>query len=154
MNKDPTALTANELLAVLDERAKIDKNDARPLIFSGEILTQLGRPDLALPKFQAALARDPKAATAFIGLGRAQVVLNQGRVNKDALVAFQQARALSPDDPIPWLYLALGASQAEAYAEAAKLWPEALKRLSSDDPRRQMANQMLAEARAKTAQRR
>jgi cytochrome c-type biogenesis protein CcmH/NrfG len=67
---------------------------------------------------------------------------------------FQRARALAPEDPIPWLYLALGASQEEAYAEAATLWPEALKRLPSEDPRRQMATQMLAEARAKTAQRR
>jgi cytochrome c-type biogenesis protein CcmH len=154
MNKDPSALTANELLAVLDERARTDKDDARPLIFSGEILTQLGRPDIAISKFHAALARDPKAVGALVGLGRAQVVLDQGKVTDQAQKAFKQARALTPDDPIPWLYLALGASQEEAYAEAVTLWPEALKRLPSGDPRRQMAGQMLAEARAKTAQRR
>jgi cytochrome c-type biogenesis protein CcmH len=154
MNKNPTEMTANELLAVLDERARIDKDDARPLIFSGEILTQLGRPELAIGKFQAALAREPNAAGALIGIGRARVVMDQGQVSDAALKIFQQARVLTPDDPIPWLYLALGASQAEAFADAAALWPEVLKRLPADDPRRPMGQQMLAEARAKTAQRR
>ncbi|MEJ0023170.1 MAG: hypothetical protein WDN76_06810 [Alphaproteobacteria bacterium] len=133
---------------------RTDKDDARPLIFSGEILTQLGRPDMALAKFGAALAREPNSAGAFIGLGRAHVVIDQGKVTDDAVKAFQQARTLAPDDPIPWFYLALGASQTEAYAEAATLWPEVLKRLPTDDPRRKMADQMLDEARTKSAQRR
>ena len=72
----------------------------------------------------------------------------------EALGAFQRAQALTPDDPVPWLYQALGADQDQRYAESAVLWQEVLKRLPSNDPRRQMAQQMIAEARAKTAQQR
>ena len=56
MRKNPNEMTANELLAVLEVRAKAEPADPRPLIFSGDILTQLGRPDLAVTSFRAARA--------------------------------------------------------------------------------------------------
>lgn len=154
MNKNPAEMTADEVIAVLEARAKADPADPRPLIFAGEILTQLGRPDLALAQFQAALLREPKSVPALVGLGRAQFALGQGEISDEALATFRRIEELAPEDPIPWLYRALAASQTEAYADAAVLWPEVLKRLPPDDPRRAMALQMIAEARAKTAQRR
>jgi cytochrome c-type biogenesis protein CcmH/NrfG len=154
LGKNPDEMTPNELLTVLDARAKMNSADPAPLIFSGEILTELGRPDLAISQYDEALARNANSAPALIGLGRAQVAMEQGKITAEALKSFSRAREAAPEDPIPWLYQALAASQDGQYADAAVLWPEVLKRLPSDDPRRRMAKQMIAEARAKTAQRR
>jgi cytochrome c-type biogenesis protein CcmH len=148
----PTSLSADELLAVLDARAKANPADPRPRLFAAEILATLGKDPEAAREYQAALKRAPDSPAALIGLGRVAVRLDQGVVSPASLALFQRAAALAPNDPAPWLYQALGASQDGRYAEAAKLWPEVLARLPAGDPRRAMVQQMIQQARAKTPQ--
>jgi cytochrome c-type biogenesis protein CcmH len=152
LQKNPTTMTAQELLAVLEARAKVDTADPRPLIFAGDIMADQGRPDLAADRYRAALQRDANATPALIGLGRALAATGQGEVPPEALVLFKRAAELAPDDAVPWLYQGLAANQEGRYAEALAIWPEVLKRLPADDPRRQMVAAMTAEAQAKSTQ--
>lgn len=152
LQKNPNTMTAQELIAVLEARAKVDAADPRPLIFAGDIMADQGRPDLAADQYRGALARDANSVPALVGLGRALAATGQGEVPPDALVLFKRAAELAPEDPVPWLYQGLAANQEARYAEALAIWPEVLKRLPSDDPRRQMVATMIADARAKSTQ--
>ncbi len=152
LQKNPNTMTAQELLAVLEARAKIDAADPRPLIFAGEIMADQGRPDLAAGRYRAALQRDANAVPALIGLGRALAATGTGEIPPEALALFKRAAELAPEDPVPWLYQGLAAHQEGRYTDALALWPEVLKRLPPDDPRRQMVAAMTAEARAKSTQ--
>jgi cytochrome c-type biogenesis protein CcmH len=150
---DPTSLTVGEALALLETRAKRDRNDSRPLLFAGQIYASEGRDAEAQRAYREALERTPDSAEAMIGLGRS-ITAEEGVVSPRAAALFLEAAKRAPENPIPWLYQALAASQGDRYADAAKLWPEVLKRLSPDDPRRQMAEAMLAEAKRKGRSRR
>ncbi|MFT3726331.1 MAG: tetratricopeptide repeat protein [Terricaulis sp.] len=140
-HRDPSSYTADEALAVLDQAAREHPNDARPYYYSGLMLLQLQKPEEAARAFDAALRRDPRSGDAALGLGRALVTINHGRVTPEALQAFRQAGTLT-NDPAPWIYQAMSAMQSNNEADARRFWGEALTRMSPDDPRREMARRM------------
>ena len=144
---DPTQMSADQILAVLGERARLDRRDPRPHIFTGEILAEQGRDEEAARAYEAALRRDPMSPAALMGLGRVSVRLQAGAITPQTLALFQAAAMSSPKDPTPWLYQALAATQERRYADALTLWPEVKKRLAPDDPRHAMVAAMIAEAR-------
>ncbi len=137
--------TEGEMLARLAAEARANPTDARPHIATGILYAELGRDQEAARAFQAALRRDPNSALAMLNLGRALVRIDQGRVGPDALNVFAAAAAAAPDDPTPWLYQALAATQDGRRADAARLWAEVKARLAPDDPRQAMAARMIAE---------
>lgn len=127
-HRDPATYTPEETLAVLDRAARQNPGDARPHIFSGQILLMQGRPDEAAREFDGALRRDPRSADAMLGLGRALVRVANGRVTPEALVQFRQAAPLAPADPAPWIYQAMGAMQDGHIDEARRTCAEAVSR--------------------------
>lgn len=143
-DRDPATFTAEEALAVLHEGARDNPTDPLPHLFTGQILMQAGDAQGAARAFDAALRRDPQMAAAMLGLGRAMVQIEEGRVSPEALRLFQQAGALT-NDPAPWMYQALAAIGAGDEAAARGYWAEALARMAPDDPRRQMAPDFAAE---------
>jgi cytochrome c-type biogenesis protein CcmH len=134
-------LTADEVLALLDQEMHAHPND--PVIYyrAGEILLDQNRPEEAARAFDAALRRNPRLGEAALGLGRALVTINNGRVTPDALQMFRQAGTLT-NDAAPWIYQAMAAMQDNNAADARRFWGEALSRMAPDDPRREMARQM------------
>lgn len=140
-HRDPTTFTLDEALAVLDDAAKRNARDPLPHLYSGELLLRQGRAREAADAFEAALRREPNLPEAMIGLGRALVRAQDGRISADVLALFQRAGAVS-NDPTPWIYQALAATEANNQADAARFWGEAAQRMSPDDPRRAMAEQM------------
>jgi cytochrome c-type biogenesis protein CcmH/NrfG len=138
---DPAQYRADELLAVLHERARADNTDPMPHYFTGDLLYRMERPDEAARAFDQALRRDPNMAEAKLGLGRALVAIEGGRVSPEALALFQEAGA-TLNDPAPWMYQAMAAMQSGR--DPRPLWREALSRTPEDDPRRSMISQMLA----------
>lgn len=144
---DPTQMSPEQIMAVLAERARQDPRDPRPHIFTGQILAELGREQEAARAYEAALRRDPMNPAALLGLGRVAVSLQAGAITPEALSLFQAAAMAAPNDPTPWLYQALAATQERRWADALKLWPEVEKRLAPEDPRHQMVAAMIAEAR-------
>jgi cytochrome c-type biogenesis protein CcmH len=139
--REPSTFTADESLAILREAARADPRDPLPLFYSGQLLFGQGRDREAAAAYDAALRRDPRLAEAMLGLGRALVRIEEGRVTPEALALFQQAGALT-NDPAPWIYQAMAAMEESREADARSLWDEAYTRMSPDDPRRDMARQM------------
>jgi cytochrome c-type biogenesis protein CcmH len=147
--KTPFAeLTPDEQLTLMAARARAEPNDPRPHIITGIVLAGIGRDEAAVAAFQAALRRDPKNTIAMIEMGRALTRLADGQPPAEALALFQAVSKIQPDDPIPWFYQALAASQENRFKDAASLWPEVQKRLPAEDPRQMMAAQMLSLAKA------
>lgn len=140
-HRDPSTYTSDEALAVLGQAARARPRDPLPYYYSGLLLFQAQRADEAARAFDAALRRDPRLGEAELGLGRALVAVNQGRVTTEALQAFRRAGTLT-NDPAPWIYQAMEAMQSNNAADARKFWGEALSRMSADDPRRAMARRM------------
>ncbi|MET0181542.1 MAG: tetratricopeptide repeat protein [Caulobacterales bacterium] len=134
----------SELLARLNAEARAHPDDARPLLAAGAIHADEGRPEEAARAFDAALRRDPNSTFAMLNLGRALVAIDQGRVGADALRLFQAVAEREPENPTPWLYQALAATQEGRAGEERRLWGEVLKRLPAGDPRRAMAQQMIS----------
>lgn len=144
--RDQSTYTPDELLAVLHEAARDNPGNPLPLYYSGQLLLDQGRDREAAAAFDGALRRDPRLAEAMLGLGRALVRIEGGRVTPEALTLFQQAGALT-NDPAPWIYQAMAAMEENREADARTFWSEAYTRMAPDDPRRDMARQMGAGAR-------
>ena len=140
-HRDPGGYTSDEALAVLDQAAHARPRDPLPYYYSGLILFNQHNTEQAARAFDAALRRDPHLGEAALGLGRALVAINDGRVTPEALQAFRQASALT-EDPAPWIYQAMAAMQENNAEDARKYWGEALSRMGADDPRRDMARRM------------
>lgn len=140
-DRDPITFNADEALAVLHEAARESPNDPLPHFFSGELLYRLDRPQDAARAYDQALRRAPDNAEAMLGLGRALVATEGGRVSPEALELFQRASE-TLNDPAPWMYQAMAAMQSGA--DARPFWREALARAEADDPRRAMLERMSA----------
>lgn len=143
-HRDPTTYNADEALAVLHNAARENPGDPLPHFYSGQLLLNLGRAEEAARAFDAALRREPMLAEAMMGLGRALVSIDEGRISPEAVALFQQAGALT-NDPAPWIYQALAATQSNQRTDARRFWSEALNRMAPDDPRREMVRTMIAE---------
>ena len=141
--RDPSTFTAEEALAVLSQAARDDPRDPMPLIYSGQVLMQVGEDRQAAQAFESALRRDPQKVEAMLGLGRALVSADGGRVSPEAQEVFERAGALT-NDPAPWIYQAMAAMQNGR--DMRTYWREALARMAPDDPRREMATRMAAGA--------
>jgi cytochrome c-type biogenesis protein CcmH len=139
-HRDPTTYTFDEAVAVLDEAGRQNPSDARPHVFLGQLYLPR-EPDKAAREFDAALRRDPSSVDAMMGLGRALVSSNAGRVPPEALGLFEHVSRVSAD-PAPWIYQAMAAMQTNRGDDARHFWGEALTRMSANDPRRAMAAQM------------
>ncbi len=141
--RDPTTYSVDEALAILSEAARDNPTDPLPHFYSGQLLLDQGRAQEAVRAYDMALRRAPENVEAMLGLGRAMVQMEDGRVGPDALAVFQQAAQLS-NDPAPWIYQAMAAMEQGNDAETRRLWGEALQRMAPDDPRREMARAMMA----------
>jgi cytochrome c-type biogenesis protein CcmH len=139
--RDPSTYSVEDALAILHEAARDNPRDALPHFYTGQLLLDQNRPQEAARAFDAALRREPELAEAMLGLGRALVRIENGRVTPEALALFEQAAAYT-DDPAPWIYQAMAAMEENREADARRLWGEALARMAADDPRREMARRM------------
>jgi cytochrome c-type biogenesis protein CcmH len=144
----PQNLGNEEMLAILAARARAAPKDPQPHYFSGVIHAAEARFPEAARAFDAALRRDPANGAVMVELGAAMVAMNDRIVTPEALALFVEAEKRMPDDVRPVFYQALAASQNGEKEKARKLWPRVLSMLPPDDPRRQMATMMLAEARS------
>lgn len=144
--RDPTTFTADESLAILAEAAKDNPRDPLPHFFSGQVLLAEGRAAEAARAYDAALRRQPTSVEAMLGLGRAMVQMENGRVTPEALALFQQASELTTD-PAPIIYQAMAAMDEGREEDARRLWGQALTRMAPDDPRRDMARRFSTDAR-------
>lgn len=140
------AVSPEEVLAVLARRAKADPAAIEPRLYSGLILAGLNRDEEAARAFESVLRRDGRHVRATLELGRVSARLN-GPTNARTLAVFARAAQLAPGDPLPWFYQGLAASEQGRRQDAITFWEGAQARFAPEDPRQQMAAEMLAQAR-------
>lgn len=138
--------TDAELLARLASEARAHPDDPRPHLATGVILAEQQRFEESARAFDAALRRDPNSTFAMLNLARVLVQMDEGRVSENAQRLFAAVAEAEPDDPTPWLYQALAATQEGRQADAGRLWREVKRRLPAGDPRHAMADRMIAES--------
>jgi len=138
-------LTRDEALALLYAQARRHPLDPRPRAFAGQLLLEMERPQDAARLLEAALRRNPDDAVAALDLARASAQMN-GVAHQGTQALFARAAMLDPQNPVPWIYRGLAAQAENRPQDAAAAWRGVLERVPEDDPRRQMAQQMLGQA--------
>ena len=141
----PEAVAADELLAVLNQAARENPAAVEPRVLAGLIHLQGNRLREAARSFESALRRDPANARAALELARISAAMN-GPAHQGTQQLFARAAMLDPANPLPWIYKGLAATEEGRREDAIAAWEGALQRFGPDDPRRQMAQQMLSEA--------
>lgn len=91
------SLTAPQLTAVFEKRAKQNPKDPMPHIFMGKLMGATGRNSEALLAFESALRRDPKSIEAMVSLGDL-MFQDAGGPTPEATRQYRAALALQPDN--------------------------------------------------------
>lgn len=91
--------------AAAEFRHALSEGTQDPKVFCrlGDVLLALDDPASALPQYQRAQQVDPVAAAAYLGAGRAQLMLGRFREARDAV---ECAVAIEPEDESGWRVLA------------------------------------------------
>ncbi len=95
---DPQKVTAEQWIALLNERAQEDPEDPLPFKFIGDILIQQGKVDEAITAYQTALRRDPQYVEALTPLADALVAREGRRVTEQAQQIYMAAFAANTRD--------------------------------------------------------
>ncbi len=133
----PPMMRPDEELAIWTHFSRQQPNDVTPHLRAAGLLLGLGRAREAAVEYDKVLRLQPESADALLGMGRALVSI-AGRVTPEAQAYFAQAGARS-NDPAPWIYQAMVAMQEDNLPDSQRLWGEALRRMTPEDPRRAMA---------------
>lgn len=129
-------------LTDLEARVAARPNDVGDLVALADAYTAAGRLDEAGQIYRRALAQDPKSGRALVGIG---VILVLADRPDAAVVAFDRAIALAPDDPDALIYRALASARlAGAGSPAVRADAERFLAVAPDDPRADMARRLLA----------
>lgn len=157
-------MTAEEVVALLEERARLNPDDPLPAFSMGEIFEQLGLYDRASVAFDRALRRASRGAAdesrsqeerltylsaqgaALVRIARVETAKAGGAVPDSVAPMLQRAAMINPQDPEPWFMMAIGAGQSGRNEEAVGLWDEVISRIGPDHPMRPMADRMRARA--------
>jgi cytochrome c-type biogenesis protein CcmH len=146
LERPPQSLTDEEIMAILQERARRAPQDPAPHVFMGQILAETGREAEAVRAFQAALRRDPRNVDAMAELGGLLVQGNEGRLDGQSRIIFDTALAIDPDHPMARYYLALARWQGGERDAALADWRAAWGGLPAGDPRRTTLTARVADA--------
>lgn len=136
LQRDPRELGDEEILTILQERARQNPSDPTPHVFMGQVLASIGREAEAIRAFQAALRRDPRNVDAMAELGGIVLQGNGGVMDEQASAIFAQASAIAPDHPMVRYYRGLSRWQTGARDGAIADWRTAWSALQPDDPQR------------------
>ncbi|MEM1019603.1 MAG: hypothetical protein AAGJ09_03835 [Pseudomonadota bacterium] len=100
----------------------------------------------AFEAYAAAAARDPKRLDVWIGQGEALVAAEKGQISPAAMLAFAQAEAVSPGNPISQYYSGLERLQQGDAVAAEKIWSALKARSRPTAPWMAQLDRGLAEA--------
>lgn len=118
-----------------DEAAWLDMSSA---------LVRAGSTASAAQVLQGAIAKNPKSADLWVGLGNALIAHGDGTISPAAAFAFQRAAALAPEHPGPPFFLGLALAQQGKTAEAGEIWRGLLARTPDGAPWKADLQQRLA----------
>ncbi len=132
----PENLSQEEILVLLQNRAKEQPNDAVPHLLMGSILRGEDRPDEAMRAFQAALRRDPKNADALALMAMAMFDMNEQKPDEQIERAI--AASLQIDSKNMNAHFLKGQIEwaQKNRAEAMNIWGKALDFYDAKDTRK------------------
>jgi cytochrome c-type biogenesis protein CcmH len=128
--RDPATLTQDEILVLLQERARLNPTDPVPHALLGQVLVSVGRDQDALRAYQAVLRRAPNDSEAIGEAAGILMRLNDGKIGPDAQQAFDAALKINPKSPAARFYLALSDWQAGRKDVALAAWSRAYDALA------------------------
>jgi cytochrome c-type biogenesis protein CcmH len=132
--RDPATLTQDEILILLQERARQNPDDAVPHALMAQVLASAGRDQDALRAYQAVLRRTPDDSEAIAEAAGILVRLSDGQMNPDAKSALDAALKINPKSPAARYYLALADWQAGRKDEAVAAWSSAYNAQEDGSP--------------------
>jgi cytochrome c-type biogenesis protein CcmH len=132
---DPSALTGEQLLVVLNAVVEEHPKDPKPLLFLARVQSATGDDGGAVRSLEKAVRLSPNDARLWTSLGEGLVVAANGVVEGDAARAFNQALKLDPKDPSARYHLARAQIAKGQVAEGLKVWRAVRAELPRNDPR-------------------
>ena len=136
LSRDPATLSQDEILLLLQERARLNPDDPRPHALMGQVLVTAGRDQDALRAYQAVLRRTPNDSEAIAEAAGILMRLNGGKIGEDARAAFDAALKINPKSPGARYYLGVEDWQAGRRDIAVTAWTNAYEALA-DQPEAQ-----------------
>jgi cytochrome c-type biogenesis protein CcmH len=130
LSRDPASLTQDEILLLLQERARLKPDDPTPHMLMGQVLMGAGRDQDALRAFQAVLRRAPNDSEAIAEAAGILTKLNGDKIGPDAREAFDAALKINPKSPAARFYLGLADWKAGKKPEAMSIWSDAFDALA------------------------
>jgi cytochrome c-type biogenesis protein CcmH len=146
LSRDPATLSQDEIILLLQERARVKPDDPQPHALMGQVLVAAGRDQDALRAFQAVLRRSPNDSEAIADAAAILTRLNGGQIGADAQQAFDAALKINPKSPSARFYLGLADWQAGRRDVATKAWASAYQALADNPPARELLAARAAEA--------
>jgi cytochrome c-type biogenesis protein CcmH len=128
--RDPATLSQDEILLLLQERARLNPTDPMPHMLMGQVLMGAGRDQDALRAFQAVLRRAPNDSEAIGEAAGILTKLNGDKIGPDAREAFDAALKINPNSPATRFYLGLAEWKVGNKTGANAIWSNAYDALA------------------------
>lgn len=130
---DMSKLSSDEIMLVLQEKAKSSPKDDEPHLFMGKILMDKGQADDALQSFQAALRRNPKNPEAMAEFAGAILELNGAKMDEEFNAAIDAALKLDPQNQSARFYLGKALWLNEKKPEGLNEWRDIYEKIKNDE---------------------
>lgn len=134
---NPEALTAVQLVALLEERIQSAPDDPMAYKILGDVLGRMGHFDKAAAAYKSAFDRDPKNVELIASLADARFKATS-QVDAFTTELYQQAFKAQPDHFRLGYLAGIGLWVQGRKAEAEKIWADIDARAPKDGPERQM----------------
>lgn len=137
-------LTPDQMMALIEKRAKEKPNDPEPHKYMGDLLKATGRPGEAIMAYQSALRRDPNYQPAIKALADA-IFESSGEFTPDLTALYHRAYELDPTDLRIGYFAAIGDWRAGDKAKAEEEFKKIEAQAPAGDPRLRMFAAMRAQ---------
>ena len=144
LQAQPANMDMAAALARIEGHLAQDPDDARGWEIMAQVYTRLERPGDAAKAYRNLIRLQGASPELWMALGQSLVFADQGRVNEEALVAFQKALAAQPSRLEPRFYLALAAEQQGDRARALEGYTKLLADAPADAPFVSMVQERIA----------
>lgn len=144
LQAQPANMDMAAALARIEGHLAQEPDDARGWEIMAQVYTRLERPGDAAKAYRNLIRLQGASPDLLMALGQSLVFADQGRVNEEALAAFEKALAAQPTRLEPRFYLALAAEQQGDRARALEGYARILADAPADAPFVSMVQERIA----------
>ena len=144
LQAQPANMDMAAALARIEGHLAQEPDDARGWEIMAQVYVRLERPGDAAKAYRNLIRLQGASAELLTALGQSLVYAEQGRVNEEAVAAFQKALIAEPDRLEPRFYLAMAAEQRGDKAGAVEGYGKVLADAPADAPFAPMVRERIA----------